>query len=66
MTNGDRLTGKIVYKDGDSIVIKSEFAGTVKIKWSAVAEIVAEEPLSVTLADGKTVEGKIETEEKNY
>ena len=65
MTNGDRLTGKIVYKDGDSIVIKSEFAGTVKIKWSAVAEIVAEEPLSVTLDDGKTVEGKIETEEKN-
>lgn len=65
MTNGDRLTGKIVGKDGDFVVIKSEFAGTVKIKWSAVREIIAEEPLSVTLADGKTVEGKLETEEEN-
>jgi putative salt-induced outer membrane protein YdiY len=64
MTNGDRLTGKILKKDGDVIVIKTEAAGIVKIKWEAVAEIISEEPLSVTLEDGKIVEGRIESEEE--
>lgn len=64
MTNGDRLTGKILRKDGDSVVIQTEFAGTVRIKWSAVAQIISDEPLTVTLDDGKIVKGKIETDEE--
>ncbi len=63
MTNGDRLTGKIVQKDGDSIIIQTEAAGTVKIKWSAVAQIISEEPLTVTLDDGNIVSGKMDAEE---
>lgn len=63
MTNGDRLTGKIVRKDGDTIIIQTEAAGAVKIKWSAVAEVISDEPLSLTMADGQVVEGKIEAEE---
>lgn len=63
MTNGDRLTGKIVQKDGDVVILQTDAVGTVKIKWSAVAEIISDEPLSVTLDDGKVVQGKIETEE---
>ena len=62
MTNGDRLTGKIVKKDGDSVVIQTESAGTVRIKWSAVAEIISDEPLTLTLEDGKVVHGKFETD----
>lgn len=63
MENGDRLTGKIVRKDGDSVTIQTELAGTVKIKWSSVVRIVSEEPLTLTLDDGKVVEGKFEDEE---
>lgn len=63
MTNGDRLTGKIVKKDGDFIVIQTEAAGTVKIKWAAVAQIIAEEPLSVTLENGQTVRGELVIDE---
>lgn len=62
MTNGDRLTGKIVRKDGDAIIIQTEAAGAVKIKWTAVEEIISDEPLSLTMADGNVVHGKIETE----
>lgn len=65
MTNGDRLTGKIIKKDGDYIIIQTEAAGTVRIKWTAVARVIADEPLTVTLADGKTVAGRIESEEEN-
>ena len=63
MTNGDRLSGKIVRKDGDSIVIQTEMAGTVKIKWTAVAEVISDEPLSVTTDDDQVVEGVLATEE---
>lgn len=63
MTNGDRLTGKIVKKDGDFVVIETESAGTVRIKWSAIVEIISDEPLMLTLDDGKVVHGKFETEE---
>ena len=63
MNNGDRLTGQIIKKDGDSVIIQTESAGTVKIKWSAVVELVSEKPLTVTLDSGKIVQGKIGTEE---
>lgn len=63
MTNGDRLTGKIVSKDGDSIMLETEAAGTVKIRWEAVERIVSDEALSLTLDDGKVLQGKLQTEE---
>lgn len=66
MVNGDRLTGKIIKKDGDSITIQTEMAGTVKIKWNAVAEVLSDEPMSLTTADGKVLEGNIATEESRF
>lgn len=63
MTNGDRLSGKILKKDGDSIVLETELAGTVKISWASVERIVSDDALSLTLKDGKVLEGKIEVEE---
>lgn len=63
MINGDRLSGKIIKKDGDSIILETEAAGTVKIRWSSVERIVSDEELSLTLADGQILQGKIETAE---
>ena len=63
MDNGDRLTGKIVKKEGDSIVLETKSAGQVKIRWSSIVRIIADEPLSLTLEDGKILEGKIELAE---
>ncbi len=63
LKNGDRLTGKIIKKDGDSIVIKTEAAGEVKILWSAVGKIDSDEPLNIKLADGRLVKGVVETED---
>lgn len=60
LDNGDRLTGKIVRKDGDSVTIETKAAGLVKIRWASIIRIVSDEPLSLTLDDGKTIEGKFE------
>lgn len=63
MLNGDRLTGKIIKKDDNSIVLETEAAGVVKIRWALVERIVSDNPLALTLDDGKVLEGKIEVVE---
>jgi putative salt-induced outer membrane protein YdiY len=65
LKNGDKLTGTIVKKDGDSIVIKTESAGLVTILWSAVEKIIADNTLNLTLTDGQVIKGKVNTDDKN-
>ena len=62
MKDGDRITGDIVKKDGDSVTVKSKNFGTVTLKWADVAAVKSDQPLNVTLAGGKTVKGNIETQ----
>ncbi len=44
LSNGDRLTGEIVKSDGKTLTVKTEFAGTVEIQWSAVKDLRSEKP----------------------
>ena len=56
LKNGDRLTGSIVKKDGDDLVIKSDLFGTVTTKWAQVDSVSGETPVHVVESDGKTIE----------
>jgi hypothetical protein len=62
MRDGDRITGAIVKKDGDSITVKSKNFGTVTLKWVDVVTVKSDQPLNITLAGGKTVKANIETQ----
>src|SRR5689334_5238658 len=62
LKNGDRLTGEIVKADGKVLVIKSEFAGEVSIKWDAISAIQSEKPLNVALGDNQLVIGPVTTQ----
>ncbi len=64
LKNGDRLTGKIVKKDGDKIIIKTDAAGIVTVLWSAVEKIVADEPVNIGLSDGQMLKGKVSSKEQ--
>lgn len=57
LKNGDRLTGKIVKSDGGKLVIKTQLVGDVTVDLAVVTNITTDEPLYVTLADGRTVSG---------
>ncbi len=57
LKNGDRVSGKIVKKDGDKIVIQTEAAGEISVLWSSVEKIVSDEPLNIELADGQKIKG---------
>ena len=61
MKNGDRLTGKIGKSDDKSLVIKTEFAGEVTVDWSAIQDVKSDQPLHVSLKDGKSVVGPVTT-----
>jgi putative salt-induced outer membrane protein YdiY len=54
LTNGDRLTGKLVSKSEKLVVFKSALAGEVKILWKDVAELNTEEPVAV-IREGKAL-----------
>jgi putative salt-induced outer membrane protein YdiY len=64
-TNGDRVSGKIIKKDGDKITVKSDLLGDVTAPWTAVASVVADDPLTVVLPDGRTVVGTLTTAKDN-
>lgn len=60
LKNGDRLTGSITKSDGKVLVIKTEFAGDVTVKFDAIQTITSTGDLNVTLA-GKTAVGSVTT-----
>jgi len=62
LSNGDRLSGSIIKSDNDSLSIKTEFAGDVKVKWTAVEQISADQPLYLILRDGQVVFGTVTTD----
>ena len=62
MKDGDRISGDIVKKDGDTVTLKSKNFGTVTLKWNDVAAVKSDQPINVTLTDGKTVKANIETQ----
>ena len=64
LKNGDRLTGAIIKSDEKELILKTEFAGEVKIQWSAITGLTASQPVTVTLKDGQTIVGSIAQEQE--
>jgi putative salt-induced outer membrane protein len=60
LKNGDRLTGLITKSDGKVLVIKTDYAGDVTLKFDAIQSITSTGDLNVTLG-GKTVVGPVTT-----
>jgi putative salt-induced outer membrane protein YdiY len=64
LSNGDHLSGTIVTSDGKNLSLKTDYAGEIKINWSAVKEVSSDKPLFVVTGD-KTVNGVITTDGTN-
>jgi putative salt-induced outer membrane protein YdiY len=57
--NGDRITGKIQKKDSAGLTIKSDLFGPVTVPWESVTRVTSDDPVTVVLPDGKSLQGKI-------
>ena len=60
LKNGDRLTGSITKSDGKQLVIKTDYAGDVTVKFDAIQSLTSTGDLHVGLP-GKTVVGPVTT-----
>ncbi len=62
LSNGDRVSGQLVISaDAKTVVIRTAWAGELKIDRSAVADLRPEDPLYVTLAEGAVIVSRVET-----
>ena len=59
--NGDRVSGNIVKSDRNSMTMKTEFFGEVTIPWDAIGEIISDQELFVTAANGQVLVGTVST-----
>jgi len=66
LKNGDRLTGTIVKSDGKTLLLKTDSAGDITVKWDAVSGIVSSQPLSVQLNNGQIVSGNVTTDDGKF
>jgi Protein of unknown function, DUF481 len=62
LKNGDHLTGTVTESDSKRVTLKTDYAGTIKVQWSAVKELRSEKPLYVETPDKKTVNGNLTIE----
>jgi putative salt-induced outer membrane protein YdiY len=65
LKNGDRLTGTVEVSDDKDVTLKTDFAGEIKIQWSAVQELRTDKPIYVVTPDKKTISGTVSTDGTN-
>ena len=61
LKNGDRLTGTVVKSDGKELVLHTDAAGDITLKFDAIQEIKTDAELHVTVKGGKTAVGPVTT-----
>jgi len=61
LKNGDRLTGTVVKSDGKTLVIHTDAAGDIELKFDTIQEIKTDADLHVGLKGGKTAVGPVTT-----
>ena len=66
LKNGDRLTGTIVTGDAKTLVLKTDYADAVTIKWDFVQQIESSQPLYVGTKAGQVVIGPVTTSDDKF
>jgi len=59
--NGDRVSGNIVKSDRNSMTMTTECFGEVTIPWDSIREIISDQELFVTAANGQVLVGTVST-----
>ena len=57
--SGARIIGKVSKIDGGSVVVSTDYAGSISIKQSEVTSITTDAPVAVRLASGTRIDGKV-------
>lgn len=60
LKDGDRVTGKIVKKDGEKLTIESRHFGVVTLKWAEVESVSTDQQVNVVLPNAETVKATLQ------
>ncbi|MCB2183269.1 MAG: DUF481 domain-containing protein [Desulfobulbaceae bacterium] len=66
LKNGDRITGKIGNKDDGTVTLKTDYAGTLKIKWQKIEKIVSDAPLEIVTDKNTFSKASLFVSDKEY
>ncbi len=66
LKNGDRISGVIRRSDAGTLDIKTDYAGSVSVKWDAVQAISSDQPLYVTSKDGQLLVGTVTSADSKF
>jgi len=61
LSNGDRVTGIVVNKETEFLVLQTPEFGELKIRWSQITRIYSEKEVKLYLKDGSRMHGALET-----
>ncbi len=65
LKNGDRISGTILNKTGNTLEIKTEYSDKISIKWSAVESFSTTQPVLLTFKNKGEITGVTETSPDN-
>lgn len=55
LRDGSRVLGEVIKRTNGTLEFKTNFAGTIKVKWAEIAELVTDKPMEFHLSDDSTV-----------
>jgi hypothetical protein len=64
LKNQDRVSGKVIKKDGDKLTFKSEYFGEITVPWEHVQDLRTDEPVTVVLTSGASTKQVLKTSEQ--
>jgi putative salt-induced outer membrane protein YdiY len=63
LKNGDTITGTIVKKETDKLIVNTSYAGEISITWTQISSLNSTAPVNVVLTDQSTLTGMINESE---
>jgi putative salt-induced outer membrane protein YdiY len=63
LKNGDTITGTIVKKETDKLIVNTAYAGEISITWTHISSLNSTAPVNIVLTDQTTFSGQIEPSE---
>ena len=65
LNNGDRVSGTVVSKTGEVLVLDTKYAGKIKIKWADVSRMSTDGTVRIQLDDETLLQGIVSTPGEN-
>lgn len=59
LDNGDRLSGRVLSLDADTLVLETAYAGELKLPWAKVKRVETDAAVRVRLDDGSELDGRL-------